>query len=63
MVPHCHCSNKTPLENGEMKYTNLLNPQVASTDKYGNDFLFFSPASFTREMLSTESEGKKGSSL
>jgi hypothetical protein len=44
MVPHWLFSCKIPLKNREMKKnTNSLNPQVASTDKYGNDFLYFSP--------------------
>lgn len=40
---HCWLSvTQHPLENRRMrKNTNLLNPQVASTDKYGNDFFFF----------------------
>jgi hypothetical protein len=40
------------------KIQNLLNPQVALTDEYGNDFLF-PPTSFTSEMLKSEEEKRK----
>lgn len=43
---HCRLSvtqhTTSTWESSNTKNTNLLNPQVASTDKYGNDFLFFS---------------------
>lgn len=47
--------NKTPLEKYEIKNTNLFNPQVASTDKYGNDFyIFFSFSLLTSKMKKEE---------
>lgn len=62
MVPRAVLCYKTPLQKFQMKNTNLLNPQVASTDKYGNDFYFFLVLRWCWNVLCREWEERMGSS-